>query len=474
MSNFLTRRPVLSGLVMIAVAAIATGLLFQKSAILTALRPGETITVQLARDYKIEPYASVVKIAGSQVGVVRGVEPNPDGPADAPVRMTLKVRNGTRALLGLEPTAEIRPTTVLGGSYYVQLTPGGTPGTFLADEIPVLRTALPVELDRLLSAVPPSAQQGMRGMTERLDSTLKAGAGTELKRVLADAPDTLRPTGVVADALRGVNRDGDLARLVTDLNKAARVLSATPGQLRGVVDSLADTSRVLGGNAGPIEATIASLPDTLRATRQGADDLGGTLVKLTDTAAEAGPTVRELDPLLAELDPALAELRPLLGDLRPLLEDAKPVVEQLVPTVDAATDVVGNLDGPVLDRVNGPILDTILTEWHGEAPKYPQGGGTGNKFYQELAYMFAHINAAVHYQNGTAHLLGFQPGAGTTSVYGTGATVQQLQDFLSEGYGPPHRSAPTQIPPGVPGVALPDPGLSSPTVAVPDTNKGNR
>jgi len=57
-------------------------LLFQKSAILTALTPGETITVQLARDYKIVPYQSVVKMAGTKIGVVRSVtEPDPTAPA---------------------------------------------------------------------------------------------------------------------------------------------------------------------------------------------------------------------------------------------------------------------------------------------------------------------------------------------------------------------------------------------------------
>ncbi|HEX4250430.1 MAG TPA: MlaD family protein, partial [Pseudonocardia sp.] len=201
--SVLIRRPVLSGVVMIAVAGLATLLLFQKSAILTTLSPGETIRVELARDYKIQPYASVVKIAGSQVGVVRSLDQESDGG----VLMTLKVHNGTRALLGTDPGAEIRPTTVLGGTYYVQLSPGGGSGEASTDTIPVTRTHVPVELDRLLSAIPPVAQRGLQGMTERLDSTFKAGVGGPLNQFLADAPATLRPTGVVADALRGVNKD---------------------------------------------------------------------------------------------------------------------------------------------------------------------------------------------------------------------------------------------------------------------------
>jgi len=465
--SVLARRPVLSGILMIAIAGAATLLLFQKSAILTALTPGETITVRLARDYKVQPYQSVVKMAGTKIGVVSGVaEPDPDRNG-APVEMTLKVRNGIRALLGSAPTAVIRPTTVLGGTYYVELASGGNRGSFTADAIPADHTRLPVELDRLLSAIPPDAQRGLQGTTERLDSTLKAGTGDALRPLLAHAPDTLAPSGVVLDAVRGVNPDTDLARLVTDLNTTGRVLSAKPGQLRAVVDSLASTARVLGDNAGPIDQTFAGLPDTLRATRSGADDLSVTLDKLTDTADDARPSVRALDPLLRRLDPALDDLRPVLGDLHPLLEDAKPLVDELAPTVDGATDVLHELDGPVLDRVNGPILGTILARWHGQWPKYPNGGD-GNTFYQELGYMFAHIDQAVQYQNATAHLLGFQAGVGSTSLYGDGMTAQRLQDLLSEGYGPPHRTPVTPLLPGVPGLGAPDPGVPGSSAAVPD------
>jgi phospholipid/cholesterol/gamma-HCH transport system substrate-binding protein len=470
----LQRRPALSGLVVIAIAGAASVLLFQKSAIITALSPGEKLIVQLARDYKVEPYASVVKIAGTKVGVVQSVETTNDPRAGGPVRMTLKLNNGTRALLGDEPSAEIRPTTVLGGTYYVQLYPGGAKGEASSNVVPVQRTRLPVELDRLLSAIPPDAQQGLQGMTERLDSTFRAGVGGPLNRLLADAPGTLRTTGVVADALRGVNRDTDLAAMVTDLNKTAEALSAKPGQLRAVVDSLTDTSRVLGANAGPLDRTIATLPATLQATRTGADDLSVTLDKLTDTADYTRPTVRALDPLLRKLDPTLADLRPVLADLHPLLEDAKPVTDELAPIVDTAADVLSDLNGPVLDRVNGPVLNTINSEWHGLAPKYPQGGADGNKFYEDLAYMFAHITDATRYQNAGSHMLGFEVGAGSTSVEGTGVTAQQLQDRLAEMYGPPSdKTPPTQIGPKLQqGVPIPDPGQPAPIVAVPDLHRG--
>lgn len=435
MAGFMTRRPVLAGALVLAAAGMLAVLLVNKNALVTALRPGETIAIELTRDYKLEPDQTVVKMAGSRVGVVRDVEA--EGP-NGPIRVTLKVDPGTRALLGKEPTASVRPTTILGGVYYVELSSGGAEGEFTAYTIPASRTRLPVELDKVLSALPTDARDGLRGMTERMDSTLRAGAGDDLKRFLADAPSGLEPAGVVVDALRGQNPDSDLPRLVRDLDSTARVLSATPGQLREVVDSLADTSRVLGDNSQPIAHTVAELPDALRATRRGAADLSGTLDKLTATAHDIRPSVQQLDPLLAELDPALEELRPVVRDLRPLLDDARPLVEELVPTVDRGTEVLRDVHGPVLDRVNGPILDALNSEWHGQAPKYPNGGD-GSKFYEQIGYLLANGANATSYLNATSHMLGFEIGTGANGLMGTGATAHDLQNELSTMWGPPHQ-----------------------------------
>lgn len=449
-----TRRSTITiGLVIIAVAAAVVAAIFQKPAIFSALRPGETMQVAFTRDYKIDAYSTAVKIAGSPVGEVSGIS----DAAGGGVVVSLKVDDGTLEKLGTVPTAEIRPTTVLGGKYYISLAPGGDRGTFTGGVIPATRTTIPVELDTVLAAIPPAAQKGLQGMTAKLDDTFRAGAGTSLDNVLADAPRVLAPTGVTLDALRGTHQDTDLLQTVSGLNSTAQVLTATPGQLASVVDSLAATSKVLGDNSAPLAQAISQLPDALRTTTTGSRALSTALDKVTAVASDARPSVQELDPLLKDLDPALAELRPVLADLRPLLQDAQPLVQQLTPTVAQGTSVLRDLNGPVLQRVNGPITDQITSEWHGNAPKYPNGGGDGNLFYQELGSMFAKLDNSTQYFNGTAHMLGFQPGAGTTSVDGTGPAAQAAQKALSQLFGPPAQpgSPPLQVPPAQ-GVTLPD------------------
>ncbi|MPY81461.1 MAG: MCE family protein, partial [Actinophytocola sp.] len=59
----------------------------------------------------------------------------------------MKLDNGTLDKLGTEPSARIRPTTLLGGNYYVHLEHGGAEGAFDDETIPLTRTTSPpVEL----------------------------------------------------------------------------------------------------------------------------------------------------------------------------------------------------------------------------------------------------------------------------------------------------------------------------------------
>jgi len=169
------------------------------------------------------------------------------------------------------------------------------------------------------------------------------------------------------------------------------------------------------------------------ATRSGADDLSGTLDKLTDTADDARPAVRALDPLLRKLDPTLHDLRELLGDLRPLLEDAKPLVKELVPTVDSATDVLHDLNGTVLDRINGPILGTLAQRMARPVAEVPQRRPvTGTRSTRSWATCCATSTSGGSTRNATAHLLGSRPAPDPPRSTATGYDRPAVADLLSE------------------------------------------
>jgi phospholipid/cholesterol/gamma-HCH transport system substrate-binding protein len=419
----------LVGFVLLAIFMVA---LFQKSAILTALRPGVVVVAEFSRQYKLEANHSAVKLAGTPVGVVSAIEPTNHGT----VAVSLKIDTSALFKIGTEPVAEIRPTTVLGGVYYVALTAGGGTGEFTDRTIPVQRTRVSVELDTLLRAVPPRDQVSLQKTTGHLDDALRAGTGNALRDLARDAPDALAPTGVVLDAARGTRPDTDLAGLVTDLNRLAEVVTRRDGQLGSIVDSVATASDALAAQSRPLADTVATLPKTLELTRTGAQDLSGTLDRLTTTAESIRPAIQELDPLLEKIDPTLAEARPVVSDLGPLLAQAQPMVEELVPTARTGTHILDDVRGPVLDRINGPISNTIMSEWHGAGPKYPQGGN-GNKFYEELGYMATHWNNAAKFYDQNGRDVRIQLGAGTSTPANTPGGLDALLVQLSELGGPP-------------------------------------
>ncbi|MGH3433936.1 MAG: MlaD family protein, partial [Thermocrispum sp.] len=316
------------GVLFIATAIVAGVVLFNKNAIFTALRPGETIDIRFAANKGLIENLSQAKVAWVPVGVVSDVERQHDGT----VLVSVKVDEGTKDKLGSEPSAVIRPTTLLGGNYFVDLVPGGdrTPDAF-AGSIPLNRTRLPVELDKVASALQPNVLKGAQGTIRRFDKTLGEEGRAAIREFAEDAPSALAPTGEMLTALQGTRPRTDLTHVVSGLENTARVLTAQQGQLDSVISGLKQTTGVLSGRSTELSSALETMPSTLDSTRAGLSRLDVTLGKLRDTAEPARPIARELATTLEHLDPVLAKSRPVVRDLTDLMADAQPLVERLNP-----------------------------------------------------------------------------------------------------------------------------------------------
>jgi phospholipid/cholesterol/gamma-HCH transport system substrate-binding protein len=207
------------------------------------------------------------------------------------------------------------------------------------------------------------------------------------------------------------------------------VLAATDHQLDGIVTDLAATSSVLAARRDDLRTSARVMPETLDETIGMMQDLRGTLDTLTRTAGPARDSVQELDDLLENLGPVAAEARPVVASLRTVLTDANPVMKNLVPTTRDLTGTVDNLRGPVLDRVNGPIMKTVKSPWHGTGDY--AGGGADRPFYKELAYMVSNLaQANMMDNNGSA--ISFMPGIGPGSLAGLPISLEQLFTGLAK------------------------------------------
>lgn len=409
-----------------------------KPDIQTAMRPGQIIRAEFTGNYQLYPNESKVKVNDLDVGVVTSVTPISTGP----VVVTMKVDPGTLASLGSAPHADIEPTTVLGGTYTVNLTAGGRPGTYdVRDTIPLSRTSTPVELDQILQALSPSALTGMQNSIKNLDQALANGAGSQLDQFAARAPGVMRSGTQVFGSAQGTRPGTDLQTLVPDVSAISSVLTRNDGQLSDIVANLNATTQALARGSQPLGSAIAAMPQTLASTREGLRRLTGTLDDLTTTAPAFLPAARQLTPVVTRLTPVAAQARPVVRDLVPLLDDADPLVNELIPTARNATSVLNDIRGPVLRRVNGPILHSLDSTWHGTGIYAGDGEGdqANQKFYQEIAYTFAVYDNGSKIFSKNGYTVDFGLGAGATSVE-TGNTPlgkMPLITRLLQGVGTP-------------------------------------
>lgn len=446
--NVLGRRsPVLLGVLVIVAVVAALVIVYQKDSVKLALSSGDTVQAEFARDYKLEAAKSDVKIAGVIVGKVSAIEERPGGHS----LVSMKLDDGVVDKLGSIPSATIRATTLLGGSYYVDLAPAGDGKKFPGGVIPVERTHLPVELDQVLAAVPAPAQQGVQSMTKQLDATLAQGGSQAIQRLLTEAPETLGPAADVLRAAQGTRPGRDLSELVTNMDGLATVMTARDGQLAAIVDGLSKTTGTLSARSKPLAQTIDGLPETLASTRAGLQALNGTFDRLDQTADKARPAVRELSPLLTKTDAAVRQTAPVVRELRPLLEQLRPVVQDLVPTAQKGTATLNNLGGPVMSRLSGPIVNTALSPWHGSGDF--QGNGNDHPFYQEVGYLAARAANLSLYGDKNGSLVALALGVGVSSVGGTDLSVYQYLQGLGT------------LPPGA--VPAPVPGRAAPSAPAP-------
>lgn len=410
--------------VMIGLLAFAL-LAFNRPRVETALTPGEALNAEFSQAYKLVPHQSVVKLAGVQVGTVTGVERSEGSGA----RVEMELDDGTLEKLGSQPSANVRPTLVLGGTYYVELVRGGGDGA--ADEdatIPAARTTVPVELDKVLSTITPSASKAVKGTIGKLEKTFGEKGQRSVRELVTTAPPTLRQSATVLEALQGTS-PSDLTALVSGLQNTAAAFTQNRGQLAAILEDLATTSGVLAQERGAVSAALAGAPRTLDVTEAGLADLEGTLDRLRTTAEDFRPSARALDPVLAEIDAALEIARPVIADARAVARDARPTVEDLVPTSVRATDVLGDLDGPVLDRLNGPLKKAVLSPWHGSG--IYEGGGNDHRLYEELGYFLSDTADVFkfHDKNGAQGRL--MAGVGLSTPGGLiGSSIEQWLESL--------------------------------------------
>jgi phospholipid/cholesterol/gamma-HCH transport system substrate-binding protein len=271
----------------------------------------------------------------------------------------------------------------------------------------------------------------LQSLLRQTDDTLQQGGRDAIRELVQRVPPALGPASAVLFAARGNNPSQDLPLLTTGLENFSADFTRKDGQLASTIDSLRTSTASFAAESGPVAQTFATMPQTLATTRAGLLDLQPTLDRLTVTAPRFRDSAQELSPLLRKLDPVLHRARSVVSNLRDVLQDARPLVRDLVPAVGKTHRVLANIRGPVLDRLDGPIIQALNSPWHGTGAY--AGGGNDHLLYQEIAYFDAATDNIwkFHDNNGASGRLG--AGISGNSFTGGSHTPRTLEEYLESG-----------------------------------------
>lgn len=203
-----------------------------------------------------------VKVAGVTVGAITAVEP-----AGAQVRMTLAV---DRDVLIPSDARAVLVAQNLVSARYVQLAPAyhdAGPTMEAGVEIPVERTAVPIEwdevktqLNRLAEELGPKGGVSGTSVSRFVNSAATAmdGNGDKLRRTLADLSGVGR---ILADG------SGDIAEILANLQTFVSALRGSDVQLVEFGDQLATLTSVLDDNGGELEGALRNLSSAIDTVR---------------------------------------------------------------------------------------------------------------------------------------------------------------------------------------------------------------
>ncbi|WBB64612.1 MCE family protein [Streptomyces sp. WMMC500] len=262
---------------------------------------------------------SDLKILGVTVGSVDSVEPEGDR-----VRVELTLDHDVRAPADAQ-AAVIAPSVVSGR--YVQLSPAYSGGPELADgdEIPVERTATPVEIDELYAS-------------------------------LTDLSDALGPDGA--------NAEGELREL---LATGARNLEGNGKEIGDSIDRFGDATQTLSGRSGDLFGTIENLQSFTTMLKRNDRQVRDAERQLADVGTFLAEDKDELAAALKELGKALGRVQGFIEDnrgrirtnvgklasLTRTLVDNRASLAEALDTAPLATDNLLNAYNPGKRTIDG-------------------------------------------------------------------------------------------------------------------------
>jgi phospholipid/cholesterol/gamma-HCH transport system substrate-binding protein len=252
----------------------------------------------------------IVRIGGTPVGQVTGIELGADSRAEVEVSVDEEF-----APLHRGTTATIRATSLIGiANRYVDVHPGPNFRPALEDGavLDTDNTTAIVELDQFFNALDPPTRRGLEGVIEGFADWYE---GKE--RQANDSARYFGPSLVATtNLLKELNRDSrTFEQFLVETSKAMGALADRRTELTELVGNAGATARAISADTESLSLALAELPPAMR---QGSD----TFVALR-------PALDDLERLWVETRPVAPKLAPFFRRLRPFTERSVPTFRQL-------------------------------------------------------------------------------------------------------------------------------------------------
>jgi len=432
---------------------------------------------------------SPVRIAGVNVGTVTAVEQYEDTDM-AVVEMEIQ---DSGLPIHKDATMKIRPRIFLEGNFFVDLQPGtpGAPTVEDGDTIRVTQTAVPVQLDQVLTALQSDTREDLKTLLSEFGRALDGDpaesdrgqdasvrgetAGESLNDTYRAAAPALRSAAIVQDALRG-EREDDLSSAIRGLQRTTAALGRNERVLQDLVVNFNRTMDIFADEKADVSATIRELAPTLPQADRAFASLNRAFPSTRAFAREILPGVRETGPTIDASFPWIAQVRRLVGpdELQGLARDLQPASRDLAVATDAALEFFPEQDAlaKCLDRVILPTGDVVIRE-----PEGRKQFETGVENYKEFFYGMTGLAGEGQNFDGNGQYVRFQAGGGS-QTFSTGQTNTGSRGFFTlasppvgtrprfPGKRPPYR-------PDQPCYRQTPPDLNAAVVGPPDGGQGS-
>jgi virulence factor Mce-like protein len=369
-------------------------------------RPGYRINAIFQSSNQLRS-GSPVRIAGVTVGEVKDVGAGPGNTT----KVTMQIADQGRPI-HTDATLRIRPRVFLEGGFYVELHPGtpGTPDLGDGATVPLPQTAIPVQLNQVLSTFELPTRESLRHILYRFSAAFARGGAAALRSAAPQFAPTLRDVARVARAAQGT-QPHDVSDLIGSASRVTAALARNQAALAGLVTNLDVTATALASGDGALGATIRELDGLLAVAPGALTALDRALPPLRRFATALDPGLRVAPPVLEDVSRSLRQLGALVApaERTRLLTALQSSLRDLPTLIDRIGGVF---------PVSKSVTDCLIT--HGVpllTSQVPDGSlSSGHPVWQDFAHGVVGLASASQNFDGNGYSLRYMGGGGSQSV----------------------------------------------------------